>query len=52
MNVRFPDEYHSKELAGKEALFKVKINGIKRKELVPLDDDSPKMSVNSIPWPN
>lgn len=39
VNVRFPDEYHSKELAGKDALFKVKINSIKRKELVPLDDE-------------
>ncbi|NLI91962.1 MAG: trigger factor [Peptococcaceae bacterium] len=39
VNVRFPDEYHSKDLAGKDALFKVKINGIKRKELVPLDDE-------------
>lgn len=39
VNVRFPDEYHSKELAGQEAFFKVKINSIKRKELVPLDDE-------------
>lgn len=39
VNVPFPDEYHSKELAGKDALFKVKINAIKRKELVPLDDE-------------
>ncbi|KUO58313.1 MAG: trigger factor [Gracilibacter sp. BRH_c7a] len=39
VNVRFPDEYHSKELAGKNALFKVKVHAIKRKELVPLDDE-------------
>lgn len=39
VNVPFPDEYHSKELAGKDALFKVKIHDIKRKELVPLDDE-------------
>lgn len=39
VNVRFPDEYHSKELAGKDTLFKVKVNSIKRKELVPLDDE-------------
>ncbi|HHV65909.1 MAG TPA: trigger factor [Peptococcaceae bacterium] len=39
VNVRFPDEYYSKELAGKEAQFKVKINSIKRKELAPLDDE-------------
>jgi trigger factor len=39
VNVRFPDEYHSKELAGKDAVFNVKIKSIKRKELVPLDDE-------------
>lgn len=39
VNVRFPDEYHSKELAGKDTLFKVKVNAVKRKELVPLDDE-------------
>ena len=39
VNVRFPDEYHSKELADKDALFKVKVHSIKRKELVPLDDE-------------
>lgn len=39
INVRFPDEYHSQDLAGQDAMFKVKINGIKRKELVPLDDE-------------
>ncbi len=39
VNVQFPAEYHSAELAGKDALFKVKVNGIKRKELTPLDDE-------------
>ena len=39
VNVSFPDEYHSKELAGKPAVFKVKVNSLKRKELVPLDDE-------------
>lgn len=39
VNVIFPAEYHSKELAGKEAVFKVKVNSVKRKELVPLDDE-------------
>ncbi len=39
VNVRFPDEYHSKELEGKDAIFKVKVNAVKRKELVPLDDE-------------
>lgn len=39
VNVTFPEEYHAKELAGKPALFKVKINEIKVKELPELDDD-------------
>ena len=39
VNVTFPEEYHAKDLAGKPALFKVKINEIKKKELPQLDDD-------------
>ncbi|MCR6545016.1 trigger factor [Dehalobacterium formicoaceticum] len=39
VNVTFPEEYHSEELAGKEALFKVEIKGIKRKEVAPIDDE-------------
>ncbi len=39
VNVQFPGEYHSEELAGKNAVFKVKINRVKRKELSPLDDE-------------
>ncbi|MDI9510331.1 MAG: trigger factor [Clostridiales bacterium] len=39
VNVTFPEEYHSEELAGKPAVFKVKINEIKAKELPELDDD-------------
>jgi trigger factor len=39
VNVTFPEEYQAAELAGKPALFKVKINEIKRKELPELDDD-------------
>ena len=34
VNVTFPEEYHAPELAGKEALFKVKIHEIKAKELL------------------
>ncbi len=37
--VTFPEDYHSTELAGKEATFKVKINEIKRKSLPALDDE-------------
>lgn len=39
VNVKFPDEYHADELKGKDAMFKVKINGIKVKELPALDDE-------------
>lgn len=39
VNVIFPEEYHSEELKGKEALFKVKINSIKEKQLSELDDE-------------
>ncbi|MGI6683932.1 MAG: trigger factor [Bacillota bacterium] len=39
VKVTFPEKYHKEELAGKEALFKVEIKGIKRKELSPIDDE-------------
>ncbi len=39
VNVTFPTEYHSEELAGKAAVFKCKINGITKVELPELDDD-------------
>ena len=39
VNVTFPEEYHADELAGKPAMFKVKINELKVKELPALDDD-------------
>lgn len=39
VELTFPDDYHSQELAGKEALFKVKIHEIKEKELPELDDE-------------
>ena len=39
INVKFPEEYFSKELAGKDATFKVKLHEIKRKELPQLDDE-------------
>lgn len=39
VNVTFPAEYHATELAGKPALFKVKIHEIKTKELPELDDE-------------
>ncbi len=39
VNVTFPEEYHSEELKGKKALFKVKIHEVKTKELPKLDED-------------
>lgn len=39
VNVTFPEEYHATELAGKPALFKVKVKEIKRKELPELNDE-------------
>lgn len=39
VNVTFPEDYRAKDLAGKPALFKVKVNEVKYKELLPLDDE-------------
>jgi len=39
VNVTFPEQYHSKELAGKEAVFKCTVHTIKEKELPELDDE-------------
>ncbi len=39
VNVTFPEEYHSKEVAGKPAMFKVTVKEIKVKELPELNDE-------------
>lgn len=39
INVKFPDDYASEELKGKDAVFKIKINGIKVKEFDEPNDD-------------
>ena len=39
VKVTFPEEYHSEELAGKEAVFKCKVHEIKEKEVPEIDDD-------------
>lgn len=39
VNVTFPEEYGAKELAGKAAVFKCTVNGIKVKELPEVDDE-------------
>ncbi|MFA6860409.1 MAG: trigger factor [Clostridia bacterium] len=38
VNVKFPEEYQAKELAGKDAIFEVKLSKIEEKELPALDD--------------
>ena len=39
VNVTFPEDYHAKELAGKAAVFKVKLNEVQYKELPAADDE-------------
>ena len=39
VNVTFPEEYHAESLKGKPAVFKVKVNSIKRKEEAELNED-------------
>ena len=39
LEVTFPEQYHAEELAGKAAIFHVKVNGIQEKVRPELDDD-------------
>ena len=39
LSVKFPEEYHAENLAGKDAVFTVKVNERKKKELPELDDE-------------
>ena len=39
VKVNFPEEYHAADLAGKEAIFKVKVNEVKAQELPEIDDE-------------
>ena len=39
VNVTFPEEYHADDLAGKAALFQVKVHEVKTKELPEADDE-------------
>lgn len=39
VNITFPEDYGAKELAGKEAVFKVKLHEIKVRELPEIDDE-------------
>lgn len=39
VNVTFPEEYHAENLKGQAAVFKVKLNSIREKEMPALDDE-------------
>ena len=39
INVKFPEEYFSKDLAGKDAVFHIKLHAIKEKQLPTIDDE-------------
>ena len=39
INVKFPEEYPSTDLAGKDAIFKIKLHEIKKKELPEINDE-------------
>ena len=39
VNVKLPEDYQAKELAGKDSVFKIKLHEIKKKELPAVDDD-------------
>lgn len=39
LNLTFPEEYHAKDLAGKEVVFKVKVHEVQEKVLPELNDD-------------
>jgi len=39
VKVTFPEQYHAEQLAGKEALFKVTVREVKKKELPELNDE-------------
>ncbi len=40
INVKFPDDYHAEELKGKDAVFAIKLHGIKEKVLDELTDEN------------
>ena len=39
INVKFPDDYGAENLAGKDSVFKIKLNGIRKKVLPAIDDE-------------
>lgn len=49
INVKFPSDYQNADLAGKDATFKVKLNAIKQKGEVKLDDNFAKSLLGNKP---
>lgn len=47
IKVTFPENYQAKDLAGKEAVFKIKLNAIKIKDEAKLDDEFAKKVLNN-----
>ncbi|NQZ01551.1 MAG: trigger factor [Bdellovibrionales bacterium] len=39
INLKFPEEYHNSDIAGKPVTFKVKLNGLKKRSLPEIDDE-------------
>ena len=39
IDVKFPEDYGAENLAGKDSVFKIKLNGLKKKELPEIDDE-------------
>lgn len=47
INVKFPEEYHAENLKGKDAVFAIKLHGIKKKELPEVNDEFIKDAVGA-----
>ena len=50
VNVTFPEEYQAAELAGKAAVFKIKLHEVKYKELPALDDELARTAPSTTLW--
>ena len=50
IEVTFPEEYHAENLAGKKAVFAVKVNGIQARSCPPWTMNLPKTYPSMIPW--
>ena len=54
INVTFPEQYHAKDLAGKDAVFTVTVHEVKEKQLPELDDefavDTASLPAKSFAW--